>query len=181
MINTNKISIVFLCLIILASPTQGSDTRINPELLAKPWEAKWIAHPTAAGREYGVFLFRHTFELEAQPESFIIHVSADNRYRLFVNGKPVGLGPARGDLMHWYFDTFDIASELKTGKNTLAAMVWNFGEQMPLAQISHRTAFILQGNSTAIANTNNNWKVTHSLPTHSRFLFNGKRLLCGLA
>ena len=149
---------------MFSNPTQGSDTRINPDLLANPWKAKWIAHPTASGREYGVFLFRQTFELEAQPDSFIIHVSADNRYRLFVNSKPVGFGPARGDLMHWYFETFNIASKLKSGKNTLAAMVWNFGEQMPLAQISHRTAFILQGNSTkeAIVNTNDNWKVTHN-------------------
>jgi hypothetical protein len=31
--------------------------------------------------EFGVFHFRRVFELEAKPSSFVVHVSADNRYR----------------------------------------------------------------------------------------------------
>jgi alpha-L-rhamnosidase len=36
-----------------------------------------------------------------RPASFVVHLSADNRYRFFVNGTPVCFGPARGDLFHW--------------------------------------------------------------------------------
>ena len=135
--------------------------KINPELLANHWKAQWITHPTESLLGYGVFHFRKSFELAAVPSQFIIHVSADNRYRLFVNGKAVSFGPARGDLAHWYYESIDIAPFLKSGKNLLAAVVWNFGEDKPGAQFSLKTAFIVQGNSPSeeIINTDETWKV----------------------
>jgi hypothetical protein len=33
-----------------------------------------------------VYHFRRTFELQARPSFFVIHVTGDNRYQLFVNG-----------------------------------------------------------------------------------------------
>ena len=99
------------------------------------------------------------FTLTEKPAKFIIHVSADNRYKLYVNGKIASLGPARGELYHWYFETVDIAGFLKAGENIISAVVWNFGEESPEAQISLRTAFILQGNSAqeTVLNTNKTW------------------------
>ncbi len=94
-----------------------------------------------------MFHFRKSFTLERVPASFVIHVSADNRYRLFVNGTSVSLGPARSDLDHWRFETVDIAPQLKPGRNVLAAVVWNFGIWSPMAQLSERTAFIVQGDT----------------------------------
>ncbi len=94
---------------------------------------------------YGVYLFRKLMDLNNKPDSFVIHVSADNRYKLFVNEQQVSLGPARGDLDHWNFATLDIAPFLHAGKNIIAAQVWNEGEWRPEGQISLRTGFILQG------------------------------------
>jgi hypothetical protein len=62
--------------------------------------AQWISHPTAPPREPGVFHFRKFIQLSKQPARLVEHVSADNRFQLFVNGKRVGEGPARGDLPH---------------------------------------------------------------------------------
>jgi len=59
----------------------------------KGWPASWIAHPTASSNDYGVFHFRKSFDLPGKPASFVVHLSADNRYRFFVNGTPVCLGP----------------------------------------------------------------------------------------
>jgi hypothetical protein len=73
------------------------------------------------GLDYGVYHFRKNFSLNEVPKEFIIHVSADNRYRLFVNGEPVCFGPARGDLMHWRYESIDISAYLKTGENTLGS------------------------------------------------------------
>jgi hypothetical protein len=39
--------------------------------------------------------FRRAFDLAAAPREALAHVSADGRYRLFVNGTYVGRGPAR--------------------------------------------------------------------------------------
>jgi alpha-L-rhamnosidase len=135
--------------------------KINPGLLNNHWKAEWITHPSESHLEYGVFHFRKNFILKDQPAEFIIHISADNRYRLFVNGKAVCFGPARSDLEHWSYESIDIASFLKPGNNLLAAVVWNFGELKPWAQFSNRTAFIVQGNSPAeeIVNTDTTWKV----------------------
>jgi len=95
------------------------------------------------------------------PDKFIVHVSADNRYRLFVNGQSVCRGPARGDLMNWRFESVDIAPYLVKGKNTIAAVVWNFGQYIPLAQITLRTAFLLQADDPKnnFLNTDDKWIV----------------------
>jgi alpha-L-rhamnosidase len=136
-------------------------SKINPDLLTKYWSARWIAYPDDSGLDYGVYHFRKNFNLNEVPKEFIIHVSADNRYRLFVNGEPVCFGPARGDLMHWRYESIDISAYLKSGENTLAAVVWNFAGLKPWAQHSLQTAFILQGNTETerIADTNPSWKV----------------------
>ncbi|HET9804162.1 MAG TPA: family 78 glycoside hydrolase catalytic domain, partial [Candidatus Acidoferrum sp.] len=71
-----------------------------------------------------------------------------------------GRGPARGDLAHWRYETFDIAPMLGAGKNTLAALVWHFGTHAAIAQISERTGFLLHGASEAerAADTNDTWE-----------------------
>lgn len=127
----------------------------------QPWKAKWIAHPDAPPQAAGVFHFRRTLSFDAAPKRYVVHVSADNRYRLFVNGKPVARGPARGDLMHWRYETIDLVPHLKPGRNVLAALVWNWGEHKPAAQISLRTAFLVRGEgpAEAAAETSPEWKV----------------------
>jgi len=131
-------------------------------VFTKPWNAYWIAMPNEPAHDYGVYFFRKNFTLSEKSSKFVIHVSADNRYKLYINEQLVSLGSARGDLFHWNYETVDIAPYLKDGQNTAAAVVWNEGENKPEAQISYRTAFILQGNSSTeeILNTNNNWKCT---------------------
>jgi hypothetical protein len=133
---------------------------IHPDILQKKWKALWIAVPGEPEHDYGVYKFRNVIDLAVKPDSFIVHVSADNRYKLFVNDSLVSHGPARGELFHYNFETIDLAPYLKAGKNIVAALVWNFGNHRAEAQISFRTAFILQGNSTQeeILNTSKKWK-----------------------
>jgi alpha-L-rhamnosidase len=129
-------------------------------LLRREWTAKWIAVPKTPKTEYGVYHFRKTFDLAVRPERFLVHTSGDNRYQLFVNGQRAAWGPARGDLFHWRYETVDIAGFLRPGNNLLAAVVWNFGEHAPEAQITLETGFVLQGDGEAerIADTGPSWK-----------------------
>lgn len=164
---------VFTCLVIALLCLAGSleAQQIHPDLLQKPWKAQWITGPgipinrfnaisDVTLRDYGVYKFRKTIELKDKPASFVVHVSADNRYKLFVNGKQVSQGPARGDLYFWNFETIDIASNLSAGNNTISALVWNEGRNKPEAQITYLTAFILQGNTVEeeVLNTDDTWK-----------------------
>jgi alpha-L-rhamnosidase len=164
--------LLFVGLLLLAvSASHAQQKNINPDILTKPWPAQWITGPgvpinqynaatDAALRDYGVYKFRKIFELSSKPSGFIIHVSGDNRYKLFVNGRQVSQGPARGDLYFWNFETVDIASSLVVGTNVISAVVWNDGRMKPEAQITYLTGFILQGNGAdeQVVNTNDSWK-----------------------
>ena len=137
------------------------ENMINPSLREGHWSAQWIGVPDARLRDYGVYHFRRTVQLNAAPQSYVVHVSADNRYKLYVNDSLVSLGPCRGDVNNWNFETVDIARYLKTGKNVLAAVVWFYADAAPAAQMSSGQAgFLLQGNTDAEkdANTNQQWK-----------------------
>ena len=115
------LSVAVLC-------TYAQSPTINPQWLNGFWKARWIAHPTAPATQFGIFHFRKTLSFTNPPASFIVHVSADNHYRLFVDGRSVCTGPARSDLANWNFETVDLAPYLQSGKNVVAATVWNFGE-----------------------------------------------------
>ena len=173
-----KINLFMLAFLIGICLATGQTEKVNPKLLKGQWSSFWVTHPTTQQREYGVYHFRKTFALTAVPSSFVINISADNRYRLFVNGKPVNSGPVRGDLFNWYYETLNIAPFLQQGKNTIAAIVWNMGEHSAVGQISNQTAFTVQGNSAAenVANSNKDWKVMKSSAYQPCSTDNGERL-----
>src|ERR1700687_1123561 len=108
----SKLFIFALCFFFTNS---AKAQKPNPTILQNQWKASWIAVPGESLNAYGVYLFRKTITLTTKPDSFIIHVSGDNRYKLFVNEKLVSLGPARGDLEHWNFETLDISPFLHAG------------------------------------------------------------------
>jgi len=140
------------------TPAQSSPAPDSPH---REWHASWVTHPDAPLRDPIVLHFRRTLSLEAAPSSYVIRVSADNRFILYVNGRRVGDGPARGDLGHWRYERFDIAPMLHAGNNLITATVWNWGVFAPIAQISDRTAFLLESEAAGSdsISTPNGWQV----------------------
>lgn len=125
--------------------------------------ASWVTSPGISGHEYGVYHFRKSLQLQDVPEQFRIHVTADNRYRLYVNGESVAAGPQRSDVMHWPYEELDLAPYLKSGENVIAAVVWHWGEHKPVAQHSFRTGFLMHGLSASesVVDTGKTaWKVS---------------------
>src|SRR3984957_154978 len=120
----------------------------HPDPAHRTWHATWVTHPPPPRREPLVLHFRRSLELAAVPLSYPVRVSADNRFILYVNGRRVGDGPARGDLSHWRYERFDLAPLLHAGRNLITATVWNWGIFAPLAQMSDRTAFLLESEAT---------------------------------
>jgi alpha-L-rhamnosidase len=151
---------VITIILVLCLSVHANTQAIDSALLQRRWQANWIMASETNPTGYGVYYFRKSFELAALPKTFLVHVSADNRYKLFINEKLVSLGPARGDVLHWNYETVDLAPFLRMGHNVVAAQVWNEGELRADATISLRTGFILQGGSdeAQILNTNNTWK-----------------------
>jgi hypothetical protein len=108
-----------------------------------PWPAKWIGHSEEVlGSNPQALAFHVSVELEA-PVTLSVHVSADERYEFYVDGKRLGRGPERGDPAHWRFESYRL--ELAKGRHHLAARVWwlKGAELAPFAQMSLRPAFLL--------------------------------------
>jgi len=109
-----------------ATPPRSSGLwRLPPE--SKSWAAHWITHPDAVRAAQGVYLFRTSLTLDTVPLSLPVKVSADQRFKLFVNGSFIGSGPALSDPWHWRYERFDLATALRPGVNVIAAVVW-YGE-----------------------------------------------------
>ena len=127
------------------------------------WEAQWITHPDIDVTAYNLVHFRKLLTLDTVPGQFVVHVSGDNRYRLYVNGQEVGYGPQLGDTRHWRYETYDLAPYLQTGQNIVAAEVMNWGANRSYGIISFKTGFLLQGHAApeSVLNTgyNRGWRV----------------------
>lgn len=108
------------------------------------WNSLWVALDSDPRTDLGVFALRCSIDLSSVPSSFLVRVSADQRYKLFVNGQMVVFGPQRGDVRHWFYETLDLAPYLKEGTNWIAALVWNFGRWAPMAQHTAQTGFVFQ-------------------------------------
>ena len=72
-------------------------------------------------------LFRKTFDLDGVPDAAPLRLTADSRYVLFANGAEVGRGPIRSQPRRLRFDEYDVARELRAGKNTIAVLVTYYG------------------------------------------------------
>lgn len=143
------------------------------------WEGKWIWKapiPTAKEGDHEIVYFRRTFDITAPEECrFLARVSADSRYRLFLNGKSVSVGPCKGDRFTHYFETVDLSSYLVPGKNILAAQVLHYTVSEPFKMGTGGPASVwrsntgvflfdsvitfLNGNATIRLHSDENWKV----------------------
>ena len=144
-----RLATPILTALLLLPAAAGAQGRPSPTVFSGAPSASWIAPPGVPADSFTVFHARRVVELRERPEHFVVHVSADNRYRLYVNGEEVSSGPQRSDVTHWRYETVDLAPRLRPGRNVIAALVWNWGATRPVAQHSYRTGFLLQGDPRA--------------------------------
>ncbi len=108
---------------------------------ARQWPAQWVVCPALRG-ESVVWACRRAFEIESAA-TVRLHVSADQRYELWVDGRRVGCGPERGDALQWHYETYDLP--LHTGEHTIVARVWTLDPWQhvaPGAQLTLRPGFV---------------------------------------
>ena len=106
------------------------------------------------------YQLRKTFELETVPARAEICVTADAKYSLYVNGRFVHFGPARGFQAHWPFDRIDIAPYLRPGRNVIAAMLYTFGLGNYTYAYAGEQGFLLGGAAGGIdLSTDETWKI----------------------
>jgi alpha-L-rhamnosidase len=120
---------------------------VRKEEEKKQLEGKWIWLPSLqypeyqnsritlfcdnTGMKFAVVVFQKTFELEGRPKEVKIRISADTKYKLFVNGNPVGFGPAEcgGDygncdrMPYRFYEVYEDTGCFGEGKNVITVQV----------------------------------------------------------
>jgi hypothetical protein len=125
----------------------------------KVWRGKWIGDPRFSGLVPVNVLYKqlperkqpehredlknlHTlirkkFIVTIQIDSAYIDISGDDYYKLYINGRFVGQGPAPAYHFHYNYNRFDVAGFLAPGVNVIAVhlyyqglinRVWNSGD-----------------------------------------------------
>lgn len=156
----------FVLLFLLLAYYAWGQTELNyPDIIYGPEniKASWVSHPDLKGPSDEVILFRNTFDLKDDSKDFIINISADNHYFLYVNGKLLTHGPQLSDLKHWKYETLNLKSYLKKGKNVIAVKVVNFGKRRFLGFQSLYTCLLVNGiteNAKILSTSggNDHWK-----------------------
>ena len=99
------------------------------------WLPEWTLEDAA---EPHIVCFRKQFELQNLPQTHTIRISADSRYKLYINGNFVQEGPQKAlALKEWFVDTADITDWLHEGANTAAVEVLRY--PTPGLSMSHPT------------------------------------------
>ena len=93
----------------------------------------WIRDWTDTDRENGRIVYftkilKYDSDEIGADGSYRINITADCRYKLYVNGELVQYGPAKGDHKVHFLDTVDIGAYLHTGSNRLDVAVLHYPE-----------------------------------------------------
>jgi alpha-L-rhamnosidase len=107
--------------------------------------ARWMWADQYFSDTHNLFAqFRHTFALKQVPRQAPLQITADQCYILYVNGRLVCRGPARGFQESWPYDEVDIASYLQRGRNVIAVRAYSFG-QSTFGYINRGVAGVIVG------------------------------------
>ena len=124
------------------------------------WQAEYCWSAARGGPGLTVRQFRLAFTLEVVPETLLIHVTADSRYKLHVNGVLLGRGPLKGTLGTYHVETYELAPHLGPGGNVLAAEVRWYGENTPMSEVhACQPGWLVHAPAAAHLATPGDWRV----------------------
>ena len=129
-----NIIVVFLTLLVsihaeIANPKPNSvpaltqSLKIEQDSVGKALQSTFIWTDLPKGKQGVAVGFRKTFDLKTKPVSAILHLFADARYILWVNGSYVDRGPARFQPNGPEYDSIDIEKFLSSGKNAVTLLI----------------------------------------------------------
>jgi alpha-L-rhamnosidase len=96
-------------------------------------------------------LFERKAVVSQLPASCLIHLFADTRFRLRVNGQVVGCGPGRFVTQFPEYDTYDIAPWLKVGENRIVVEVCHYGSSSFQTMPDGKPGFIAAGGADGLS------------------------------
>jgi len=91
--------------------------------------ASWIWCKGEASPRNSYLYARKTFNVPWKVKNAKAYITADSRYKLYINGIFLGRGPARCDPRWQSYDEYDITKHLYPGINMVAVLVHHLGEE----------------------------------------------------
>lgn len=114
------------------------------------------------------FFFERNFDLHSHPITDLrLAITAESRYRVWINDEWVADGPARGYPHHRYYDDLEVSSFLKSGTNQIRVSVTHFG--VDTFQSQNAAPFLLaaiygsSGGVTVAVITDSHWKTRRAV------------------
>jgi alpha-L-rhamnosidase len=93
------------------------------------WQGKWIWNHGDESPRNEWWCFRKTFSLSDsyRASEVMLHLTADSRYVVYLNGRKLGFGPVRSWTDQWSYDSYQIGHLLQKGDNVLSVLVMHWG------------------------------------------------------
>ena len=85
-------------------------------------DGAWITEKSRDASANQTYFFKKDFDLKTVKKG-IIEISAQSRYKLYINDSFVCCGPCKGSREKTFFDTVDVTKYLKKGKNQIFVQV----------------------------------------------------------
>lgn len=95
-------------------------------------EAKWLGVPKNEIEKWNILegdmtgrfaYYRCEADIAADKAELELLITANSRYRLWINGQPVLSGPCKGDKSRHYYEQVEVTDHLIKGKNIIAVQV----------------------------------------------------------
>ena len=141
----------------------------SPGAKPSPWQAQWI---WTTGEAPGAGWFRKEVTLADNPKTVSAWLTADIKYRLYINGRLVSRGPvdmgqdyAGGNTHRWFYDSRDLTPFFRKGKNVIAAEVfrkWPIGFTTSRGQpgLLFEAELTLPGGEKSVVKSDATWRAT---------------------
>ncbi len=111
---------------------------------AAVWPGSWVWLGDGETHTPIVAAFCCRFRTSEGDGPIRLHITADEQYELFFDGRFTARGPERGDGATWYYDSYEVNPP--AGEHVLVARVWALGETdylSPAAQMSIGPGFLV--------------------------------------
>ena len=130
------------------------------------WSGKWIWLENSGPQLNMLAEARKEFVCK-KTDPVLVRISADSRYRLYINDKWAGDGPSRSFPNRQQFDTYDVASYINDGTNVIGVEILHWGEST-FQYLSGKPGFLCQVEiGKAVIPSDGAWKMRVH-PGHQR-------------
>lgn len=91
------------------------------------WKAKWVWIDGEKSPKNFWLAARKVICIQDHLKKAKLHITADSRYVIWLNGKRLGQGPVRSWPWDWSYDSYDVNGVLCSGRNVISVLVLHYG------------------------------------------------------